>query len=101
MTGDLLSKFHNDAVVNDAINRGSRGHRVFENFFPLGKDQVGCDDDAAPFVTPGEHDLEARDVGFIAAYVEIFHGHINIGLCRLGKQLRLIACQQFFFLPAC
>ena len=50
VAGDLLSKFNNDAVVNDTIHRCSCGHRVFENLFPLGKDQVGCNDNTAPFL---------------------------------------------------
>ena len=51
---DLLSKFHDGAVMYDAINGGSGGHRVFEDLLPLGKNQVGRDDDAAAFVTFGQ-----------------------------------------------
>jgi len=54
VAGDLLSKFHDGAVVYDAINGGSGGHGVFEDLLPLGENQVGCDDDAAAFVTFGQ-----------------------------------------------
>jgi len=50
MAVDLLSEFDNNAVVNDAVNCGCGGHWVFEDLIPLGKDQVGCDDDAAALI---------------------------------------------------
>ena len=35
VAGDLLSKFHDDAVVDDAVDGGGGGHGVFEDWFPL------------------------------------------------------------------
>jgi hypothetical protein len=35
VAGDLLSKFHDDAVVDDTVNGGGGGHGVFEDLFPL------------------------------------------------------------------
>jgi hypothetical protein len=35
VAGDLLSKLHDDAVVDDTVNRCGSGHRVFEDLFPL------------------------------------------------------------------
>jgi len=35
VAGDLLSKFHDDAVVNDTVNCCGSGHGVFEDLFPL------------------------------------------------------------------
>jgi len=35
VTGDLLSKFHDDAVVDDTVDGGGGGHGVFEYLFPL------------------------------------------------------------------
>ncbi len=35
VAGDLLSKFHDDAVVDDTVNRCGGGHGVFEDLFPL------------------------------------------------------------------
>ncbi len=34
-------------MVNEAVNRGRSGHRVFENPFPLGERQIAGDEDAA------------------------------------------------------
>ena len=55
---DLLSEFNNDAVVNNTINGGRRGQGVFEDLVPLGKDQVGGDDDATAFIAFGEQGEE-------------------------------------------
>jgi len=35
VAGDLLSEFHDDAVVNDAVDGSGSGHGVFEDLFPL------------------------------------------------------------------
>jgi len=35
VAGDLLSKFHDDAVVDDTVNGSGSGHGVFEDLFPL------------------------------------------------------------------
>ncbi len=35
VAGDLLSKLHDDAVVDDTVNRCGGRHRFFEDLFPL------------------------------------------------------------------
>ena len=35
MTRDLLSKFHDDAVVDDAVDGGGGGHGVYEYLIPV------------------------------------------------------------------
>jgi hypothetical protein len=40
-------------MVDDAVNGGQGGHRVFEDALPFGKDEVGRDRHAAPFVPFG------------------------------------------------
>ena len=35
VAGDLLSKLHDDAVVDDAVDGSGGGHGVFEYLFPL------------------------------------------------------------------
>jgi hypothetical protein len=35
VAGDLLSKFHNDAVVNDAVDGGGGGHGVSQTRFKI------------------------------------------------------------------
>jgi hypothetical protein len=37
VAGDLLSEFHDDAVVNNAVDSCGGGHRVFEDLFPFAK----------------------------------------------------------------
>ena len=69
MAGNLLSKFHDDTVVDDAVNCGSGGHGIFKDLIPLGKDQVGCDDDAAAFITFSEQSEE--HLHFVARLLDI------------------------------
>jgi len=54
VTGDLLSEFDNNTVMDNAVNCGSSGHGIFEDLVPLGEDEVGSDDDAAAFVAFGQ-----------------------------------------------
>jgi hypothetical protein len=41
----------NDRMMYDAVERGHRGHRVFENLVPLAKDEVRGDDNRSTFVS--------------------------------------------------
>ncbi len=40
-------------MVNDAIDGSECGHRVFENALPGREDEIGRDQNAAPFITLG------------------------------------------------
>ena len=51
VTGDVLSEFDDDAVMDDAVDGGCRCHGVLENLVPLRENQVGCD--TAPAVGAG------------------------------------------------
>jgi hypothetical protein len=58
VTGDVLSEFNNDAVVNNAVNGGSSGQGVFEDLIPLRENEIGSDDDTAAFISFGEQGEE-------------------------------------------
>ena len=46
-------QFQDDAVVDQSVDSGGRGHRVFEDSFPLGKRQVAGQQDAPAFIAFG------------------------------------------------
>ena len=56
--GDVLAKLNDDAVVNDPIDGGRGGHRVFEDAVPLGEHEIGSNDHAAAFVAFGQEGKE-------------------------------------------
>ena len=41
-------------MMDEAVGRGHCGHRIVEDLVPLGKNEVGGDDDGLPFVALGE-----------------------------------------------
>jgi len=44
-------EFQYDAVVHQPVDCGRRGHGVFEDRFPLRERQIGCNQDAALFIS--------------------------------------------------
>mgnify|MGYP004269793685 CR=1 FL=1 len=56
--GDVLAKLNDDAVVNDPIDGGGVGHRVFEDAIPFGEHKIGSNDHAAAFVSFGQEGKE-------------------------------------------
>ncbi len=50
----LLAELDDRAVVNHPVDGRRRGQRVLEDPLPFGKDQIGRNDDAAPFVPFGQ-----------------------------------------------
>src|SRR5690349_23079485 len=50
----LAGHLDDDRVVNEPIDRGGRGHRIFEDSVPLAEHQVAGDDHGAPLVALGE-----------------------------------------------
>jgi len=40
--------------VDQAVDRGGRGHGVFEDLLPFAEGQIACQHHAAPFVAFGE-----------------------------------------------
>src|SRR5713226_8371341 len=49
-----LHQIQNDGVMNDAIYRRHRGHRVFEDLIPLAKNQIRRNDHRFVFIALGE-----------------------------------------------
>ena len=56
-------------MVHQTVNRCRRGHRVLEDLFPVGEDQVRCDQDAATFVPVGEQSEE--HLHFVTAVLNV------------------------------
>lgn len=61
-------------VVDDVVDHGSGHGDIAEALRPLGKRQVGCDDDGAVFVASGDElEKQIRCVGFdrdVAEFVD-------------------------------
>ena len=55
--------------MDDPINGGGGGQRVFKNLIPLRKDEIGGDNDTAPFITFGQKSKE--DLHFFAALLDV------------------------------
>lgn len=53
-TLDFLAELNDDAVMDDAVDGGCGGQRVFENLVPLGKDQVRGNHQAAALIAFGQ-----------------------------------------------
>jgi len=94
VAGDLLSKFHDDAVVDDAVN-GDGGHGVFEYLLP----QVRRDDDAAAFVALSqegeEHFHLVAGLLNVADIVEDDH-FVGIKAAQLALKQQVTLCPQEF-----
>src|ERR1019366_7548449 len=50
----LVGELQDGAVMDEAVGRGHGGHWVLEDLVPLGKHEIGGDDDGLPLVAFGE-----------------------------------------------
>src|SRR6201995_490235 len=57
----LAGHLEDDRVVNEPVDRGGGGHRVFEDPFPLAEHEVAGDHHATALVTLGEEGEQALD----------------------------------------
>ena len=55
-------ELEDDGVVDDAVDGGGGGHRVFEDLVPLAEDQVAGDDHGASLVALGHESEENFDL---------------------------------------
>src|SRR6266852_2291227 len=69
MAVTLLSKFDEEAVVDDPVDGRGGGHGVFEDLVPFGEDQVGGNDYAAAFVAFGQQRKE--HLHFLPALLDV------------------------------
>jgi hypothetical protein len=56
-------------VVNDAVDGGGRGHRIFEDLVPLTEDQIASDDHGASLIALGHEGKE--DFDFFSALLHV------------------------------
>ena len=62
-------EFEDNGVMDDAVDGGGRGHRVFENLVPFSEDQIAGDDHGAPLVALG-HERE-EDFDLLGALLDV------------------------------
>src|SRR5258708_6554004 len=64
-----LHQIQNDGVMNDAIYRRHRGHRVFEDLIPLAKNQIRRNDHRFVFIALGEEREEHFHLVTVLLYI--------------------------------
>ena len=67
VAGDIQLQDH--TVVHQPVDRGCRGHGIFEDPFPFRKGEIGSDHDATPLVAMGQQGKQ--HLHFFAALLHI------------------------------